>query len=1157
MPHKVALLVTVTMFLWLSACATWTLPEQKAESAPSAEILRTQIVVSGQGPDYIDFNVPKSGSATLTLSNGAKTETSLSERVLGASVTLVSLDEEGKELNDEQSLASPFGFNLFVDACKFPVELKADTNRKRLKIRLYAFRGKRVSLRIDAAADAIALGPVTNKTPVNGSLPISATVTALGVPISDAKVMFKMTGLGPVPERIAHTNNTGLAFQTISGFKMPGNGILHATVVGSNPLLANSSSIKIVPQPAITLKQNPSSISVKVGTKQPFAHFVNFSNDDGRTFRIVLSQIVSPENGGIEIATNYPQEGWQSAAPAKFVANELIRGLKPGTYTVKTTAKVIETGESDTSSLSVKVVDGVNPMPNRAVLHIPSSTPGALPIGVKKKVVFKTTVSGVTPPGSLVLDEVDQFGNTINSSIAKLRDNGSGEDILAGDLIYTGSATLFSKVETVKFFRARSGETLVSGFFTFEFANLPFGVRPPTKESEWVDDTKSRSRVIANEVLVGFLPNVSPSRAREIATAEGATIIGFLPNVDVYQLRIAGKATSSSIHEAIERIEAYDEVAFADPNLELFLAGTAFPADNLADQQTNLWDTFAPQSSFITRGQMMIAILDTGMDLDHPELISKRVSGLNCAAEGSTPEDQTGHGTLMAGIAAALSDNSGSESVAGVSWGSKIVPLRIRSSVGLSAVSLLCGIDHAIPLLAKILVLATGVNAHATDIEAIKQAVKKALDAGFLVVTAAGNNSNRQEIYPAANNREFATPAGLTAGSNGFIVVGNTTKNETSGDDKRYTTSSCGEWVDMGAPGVKVLSTYLDGGTHSHLTQTTGTSMSAPLVAGAASMIWSQYPLWSAAKVEDWLRSNSHPIPNDVLNEECPCVPGLTCSDTNPKHGLGSGRLDVLASVINSRVRYYSRNPTLPYANTFIPGATKFVWSTGFPSISTANTPQSINDLKVAVKRAGESRLTVLDSGTEFTADSNDFGNHQGEITLSSPLGNGDELIVFSKTLPFDEDCIRFNPMTAEVKQINGRWKIVDGNHWMFDFLSDEAEARGSLAVIKHYSMAQSCFIGRPHPSFLYLLVSGRPPEGPKMGESCNEFVPDDLSLRENTPNNWVIFRRDSAGNDTPLTEFGNLRDEAKRAWETIFHYGFTHYCVSGSRPWNFEYWRN
>jgi hypothetical protein len=67
------------------------------------------------------------------------------------------------------------------------------------------------------------------------------------------------------------------------------------------------------------------------------------------------------------------------------------------------------------------------------------------------------------------------------------------------------------------------------------------------------------------------------------------------------------------------------------------------------------------------------------------------------------------------------------------------------------------------------------------------------------------------------------------------------------------------------------------------------------------------------------------------------------------------------------------------------------------------------------------------------------------------------------------EDCIPFNPATAQIQQINGRWKIVDGNMWMYDFAGNQIEAQQSLDIIKKYGFTYQCFVARPNPPFQYL----------------------------------------------------------------------------------------
>lgn len=68
-----------------------------------------------------------------------------------------------------------------------------------------------------------------------------------------------------------------------------------------------------------------------------------------------------------------------------------------------------------------------------------------------------------------------------------------------------------------------------------------------------------------------------------------------------------------------------------------------------------------------------------------------------------------------------------------------------------------------------------------------------------------------------------------------------------------------------------------------------------------------------------------------------------------------------------------------------------------------------------------------------------------------------------------DEDCVTFDPGKLQTRQIHGSWKIVENNHWLFDFGSSVQEAKQALGVIRKYQFRYSCFVGRPDPSFSYL----------------------------------------------------------------------------------------
>jgi len=148
------------------------------------------------------------------------------------------------------------------------------------------------------------------------------------------------------------------------------------------------------------------------------------------------------------------------------------------------------------------------------------------------------------------------------------------------------------------------------------------------------------------------------------------------------------------------------------------------------------------------------------------------------------------------------------------------------------------------------------------------------------------------------------------------------------------------------------------------------------------------------------------------------------------------------------------------------------------------------------------------------------------------------------------EDCIAFNSSTVGLEQIDGKWKIVDGSHWLFDFGSDRVAAQKALQVILHYRMNRSCFVGRPDPSFAYLLAKGGVPEGPMAGEDCVAFDPARIRVSK-IKNRWKIVdgRR-------WLFDFGSNATEARQALAIIKRYGFKRSCFVGRPKADFTYLR-
>ncbi|MEM7553758.1 MAG: hypothetical protein AAF378_06600 [Cyanobacteria bacterium P01_A01_bin.84] len=158
--------------------------------------------------------------------------------------------------------------------------------------------------------------------------------------------------------------------------------------------------------------------------------------------------------------------------------------------------------------------------------------------------------------------------------------------------------------------------------------------------------------------------------------------------------------------------------------------------------------------------------------------------------------------------------------------------------------------------------------------------------------------------------------------------------------------------------------------------------------------------------------------------------------------------------------------------------------------------------------------------------------------------------VVLSKTsVNFKEDCISFNPKNISVRRINGRWKIVEGqSHWMFDFGNKRNEAIRSLRTIKAYGMNKSCFVGRPNPSFQYLLTNNRAPSGAIKSEDCIRFNPNRATVK-NINGRWTIVDRNHL-----MFNFGSKKVEAVKSLKVIKKYKFTRSCFVGRPGPSFKY---
>lgn len=325
------------------------------------------------------------------------------------------------------------------------------------------------------------------------------------------------------------------------------------------------------------------------------------------------------------------------------------------------------------------------------------------------------------------------------------------------------------------------------------------------------------------ELLVGFEAGVTESKAQGIYRRHLASDVEWLSGLNVHRVRIPrGNATS-----IIARLKTHGEVLFAERNERLAL--TLTPNDPLFASQyhhgtigsATAWNT-------TTGGAVVIAILDTGVNGSHGDLAANMVAGRNIFSGNTDTTDVHGHGTRVAGVAAAVGNNAAQ--VAGVAFAARIMPVRITDSTGFATTSnVVSGITWAADNGAKVINISIGGVAGS---DAVKSAAQYARGKGAVVIAGSGNCSC---VDPTA--------------ANPYIVsVGATTST-----DALASYSSRGAYVDLVAPGSGILTTDRSGGTAT----VSGTSYSGPVVAGVAALMRAAKPALPVSELESLLLSTA------------------------------------------------------------------------------------------------------------------------------------------------------------------------------------------------------------------------------------------------------------------------------------------------------------
>jgi subtilisin family serine protease len=227
---------------------------------------------------------------------------------------------------------------------------------------------------------------------------------------------------------------------------------------------------------------------------------------------------------------------------------------------------------------------------------------------------------------------------------------------------------------------------------------------------------------------------------------------------------------------------------------------------------------------------VLVAVIDTGVDLDHLDLQNRVVQGLNVIDPEKPPIDDVGHGTHVAGVISALVNNE--EGVAGISWYNNILPVKVLDETGAgSTYSVAQGIIWATDQGAKVINMSLGNYAEA---KFLHDAIRYAFDRDVVLIAASGNDNTEQPGYPAAYPEVFAVAA-------------------TDAEGRKAPFSNYGDYIDVAAPGVSIASTY----PGNHYAALSGTSMASPHVTALAALIRSANPQLTNLEVMDIMRQTA------------------------------------------------------------------------------------------------------------------------------------------------------------------------------------------------------------------------------------------------------------------------------------------------------------
>jgi len=338
------------------------------------------------------------------------------------------------------------------------------------------------------------------------------------------------------------------------------------------------------------------------------------------------------------------------------------------------------------------------------------------------------------------------------------------------------------------------------------------------------------------------------TKKRDTQLADKARSVGL---DRIFELELE-PSPEQSIEQILHEYAADPDVEYAEP--DYIVTADIIPNDPLLDE---LWgleviDANLAWDSTTGSDQVVVAVVDTGVDPNHRDLAenlwtdANGLFGYDFANDDNDPTDDHGHGTHMAGTIAAVGNNG--LDIAGVCWNTKVMAVKFLDASGRgNTVDAIRALAYAVENGAHVISNSWGGTGYS---QAMQDVIDYAYSCGVLVVASAGNSGNTEPHYPAAYDHVVSVAA-------------------TGSDDQRASFSTYGDWVDIAAPGVDILSlraagTGLGSPLDDYTTFASGTSMACPHVSGAAALMFSIFPDLDVDELEQLLKDSAQPIDPEI-----------------------------------------------------------------------------------------------------------------------------------------------------------------------------------------------------------------------------------------------------------------------------------------------------